>query len=165
MTKLERREDRVAINVEKLKEAVRGSGYTDTEISIVCGKSKSYLNNVWRSERIGTEFLGKACLMLKCEPEEFIIEVPEADNPKEGPAGGAAATQSAELRAEITAINDAMASMVRMLETVQNSVKRISDEVSTLKDVEYTAAQESKRFYQAGNAMFKSIQYWLKGKQ
>lgn len=153
----EQHETAININVGRLREAINKSGYSETELGIACGKSRSYLNQCWRTARMGSNFINRLCLIIKRSPEEFFVEIePEAAHVVDG-------TQTAELKAEITAINDAMASMVRMLETVQNTVKRISDEVSTLKDVEYTAAQESKRFYQAGNAMFKSIQYWLKG--
>lgn len=52
-----------------------------------------------------------------------------------------------------------------MMEGVQGNVKRISDEVSTMKDIEYTASQEAKRYYQTGNAFFKQLLGFLKNRE
>ena len=148
-----------AIDGAKVRAAIEASEFTASQMATLCGKTSNYFTWACKNNKVNGDVLEKLCIVTKTRPEDFCLveEEPEA---KEQPK---AENQTAELKAEITAINDAMASMVRMLETVQNTVKRISDEVSTLKDVEYTAAQESKRFYQAGNSMFKTIAYWLKG--
>lgn len=148
----------VYINTDAFKEAIRRKGFTLNEMSRMFDKNKhyiSYTGTLSGGGKIEREFLEKVCLVLREKPESFIVAKVEEKAEKESPHGN-------DMQAEITSINDAMASLVRMMETTMNTVKRISDEVATIKDTEYTASQESKRFYQEGHATFKTIINWIK---
>lgn len=149
----------VYINADAFKEAIRRKGFTLKEMSRMFDKNGSYISytgTLSGGGRIEMEFLEKVCLVIREKPESFIVaKVAEKEEEKEAPHGS-------DMRAEITSINDAMASLVRMMETTMNTVKRISDEVATIKDTEYTASQESKRFYQEGHVTFKTIVNWIK---
>ena len=150
----------VYINTDAFKEAIRKKGFNLREISRMFDKSSGYIAFVGSPScggKIDKAFLEKACLVIREKPESFILDQKEEKDEKV--TQKAAPTGSA---AEIEQINDAMASLVRMMETTMNTVKRISDEVSTIKDTEYTASQESKRFYQEWHATFKTLINWIK---
>lgn len=145
----------VYINTDAFKEAIRRKGFNLREMSRMLDRSDNYITYVGAPSgggRIEKAFLEKVCLVIKEKPESFIVDK-QAE--KEAPHGN-------DMQVELTSINDAMASLVRMMETTMNTVKRISDEVSTIKDTEYTASQESKRFYQEGHVTFKTLISWMK---
>ena len=148
----------VYINTDAFKESIKRKGFNLREMSRMFDKNSSYISYTGTLNgggRIEREFLEKVCLVIREKPESFILAEAEEKAEKKAPPGS-------DMQAEITSINDAMASLVRMMETTMNTVKRISDEVSTIKDTEYTASQESKRFYQEGHATFKTIISWIK---
>ena len=150
----------VYINTDAFKEAIRKKGFKLSEMSRMYDKSDGYIGSAGAPSsggRIEKAFLEKVCLVIREKPESFILDQKEEKDEKV--TQKAAPTGST---AEIEQINDAMASLVRMMETTMNTVKRISDEVSTIKDTGYTASQESKRFYQEGHVTFKTIVNWIK---
>lgn len=144
------------IDGNKMRNIIKNSGLSNAEVAKILDIPLGTLS-AWQSKnRMQDTQLEKICLLLRVEREELILpDAPEEKAEKEAPHGS-------DMLAEITSINDAMASLVRMMETTMNTVKRISDEVLTIKDTEYTASQESKRFYQEGHVTFKTIVSWIK---
>jgi hypothetical protein len=151
----------VYINTDAFKEAIRRNGFNLREMSRMFDKNSSYISYTGTLNgggRIEREFLEKVCLVIREKPESFIL----AEAEEKAEKAEKEAHPGSDMQAEIASINDAMASLVRMMETTMNTVKRISDEVSTIKDTEYAASQESKRFYQEGHATFRTIISWIK---
>lgn len=151
----------VYINTDAFKTAIRRNGFNLTDMSRMFDKHSSYIGSIEARSggRIELAFLEKVCLVLREKPESFIVDKTKEKEEKEEKATTEAAPTCS---AEIEQINDAMASLVRMMETTMNTVKRISDEVSTIKDTEYAASQESRRFYQEGHVTFKTLINWIK---
>lgn len=148
---------RIPINSELFKQVIKESGYTQKDLSFMFDAQTNYVARCLADEAMGEETLNKICVLIRRKPEDFIKKVEEKVETQES------VPDKASIEAEISAVNDAMASLVKMMEVVQNNVKRLSDEVSTLKDTEYMAAQEAKRYYQTGNAFFKQVIGFLKG--
>lgn len=148
---------RIPINTDYLKSELKNSGYTAKELSIMFDSQGNYLSRCFADGVIGENTLMKVCLLLKRNPEDFYIKKNIECEEKPSEAVG-----KSSLESEVEAVNDAIASLVKMTEVIQNNVKRLSDEVSTLKDTEYMAAQEAKRYYQTGNAFFKQLLGFLK---
>ena len=59
-------------------------------------------------------------------------------------------------------INDAMTSICLMVEDMRKNIKKMSDEISTMKDITFTQQQEAKRFFTDANTFFKNFNNIMK---
>ena len=59
-------------------------------------------------------------------------------------------------------INDAMTSICLMVEDMRKNIKKMSDEISTMKDITFTQQQEAKRFFTDSNTFFKNFNNIMK---
>lgn len=143
------------IDGSKIKDEIKKTGITVTDMAKIFDIPLGTLSAWLSKNEMPDAQLEKVCLFLRMEQKEFILP----DEPKEKAVPVAAPS---DLKAEVGQLNDAMASLVKMMETTMNSVKRISDEVSTLSNTAYTASQEQKRYFQTGNAFFKQLLSFLK---
>ncbi len=142
------------IDGNKIKEKIKGTGLSITDTAKIFDIPIGTLSAWLSKNEMPDAQLEKVCLFLRAEQKEFILP----DEPK----AKAAQAAPSDLKAEVEQLNDAMASLVKMMETTMNTVKRISDEVSTLSATEYAASQEQKRYFQTGNAFFKQLLNFLK---
>lgn len=143
------------IDGNKVKAEIKKTGLSVTDMAKIFDIPLGTLSAWLSKNEMPDAQLEKVCLFLRTEQKEFIL--PDAPKEKAVPV-----TAPSDLKAEVEQLNDAMASLVKMMETTMNSVKRISDEVSTLSNTAYTASQEQKRYFQTGNAFFKQLLNFLK---
>lgn len=145
------------IDGNKIKDEIKKTGISVTDMAKIFDIPLGTLSAWLSKNEMPDAQLEKVCLFLRAEQKEFILpEEPKKKKEKAAPAA------PSDLKAEVEQLNDAMASLVKMMETTMNSVKRISDEVSTLSNTAYTASQEQKRYFQTGNAFFKQLLNFLK---
>lgn len=141
-------EERTKIDGEKLKAAIAASSYTQKELCIMFDKNAHYLSQGVTDGLISNEFLTKVCTLLRKKPDDFKTTEPE----KPG-------DEHAEDLEDMAA---ALVSITQMMEAMQGTVKRMSDELSTLKDTEFQASQEAKRYYQTAKSLFNKIESWIR---
>jgi ABC-type taurine transport system substrate-binding protein len=138
------------IDGDKIRAEIKKTGSTVTDMAkifdIPVGTLSAWLS---RNEMPDAQ-LEKVCLFLRAEQKEFILP----DEPKEKPGD-----EHAEALEDIAA---ALVSITQMMETMQGTVKRMSDELSTLKDTEFQASQEAKRYYQTAKSLFNKIEGWIR---
>lgn len=64
----------VSIDADKLENAIKEKGYSNTSLSKLIGKNMQYLNDALRKGEIRRHYLEMACLYLNESPANFIVK-------------------------------------------------------------------------------------------
>ena len=148
-----RANDIVDINAEMLKDAIEKSTFSRDELSAIFGRTRGYINSCISNKRISKAHLDMLGMILKRDLTKAII-TPEEKKPDEA--------KPQERDKSLQEINDAMTSICLMVEDMRKNIKKMSDEISTMKDITFTQQQEAKRFFTDANTFFKNFNNIMK---
>ena len=151
--KIKRANDVVDINAEILKDASEKSTFSREELSAIFGRTRAYVDSCIKNKRMSKSHIDMLSMILKRDLTKAII-TPEEKKPDEA--------KSQERDKSLQEINDAMTSICLMVEDMRKNIKKMSDEISTMKDITFTQQQEAKRFFTDSNTFFKNFNNIMK---
>lgn len=149
-----RARDVVDINAEMLKDAIEKSRFSREELSAILGRTRAYINSCIKNKRISKSDIDMLSMILKQDLTNAIIK-PETKETTDG-------AKLQERDKSLQEINDAMTSICLMVEDMRKNIKKMSDEISTMKDINFTQQQEAKRFFTDANTFFKNFNNIMK---
>ena len=151
--KIKRANDVVDINAEILKDAIEKSTFSREELSAILGRTRAYIDSCIKNKRMSKSHIDMLSMILKRDLTKAII-TPEEKKPDEA--------KPQERDKSLQEINDAMTSICLMVEDMRKNIKKMSDEISTMKDITFTQQQEAKRFFTDANTFFKNFNNIMK---
>ena len=151
--KRKRANDVVDINAEILKDAIAKSTFSREGLSAIFGRSRAYIDSCIKNKRMSKSHIDMLGMILKRDLTKAII-TPEEKKPDEA--------KPQERDKSLQEINDAMTSICLMVEDMRKNIKKMSDEISTMKDITFTQQQEAKRFFTDANTFFKNFNNIMK---
>ena len=151
--KRKRANDVVDINAEILKDAIAKSTFSREGLSAIFGRSRAYIDSCIKNKRMSKWHIDMLGMILKRDLTKAII-TPEEKKPDEA--------KPQERDKSLQEINDAMTSICLMVEDMRKNIKKMSDEISTMKDITFTQQQEAKRFFTDANTFFKNFNNIMK---
>ena len=151
--KRKRANDVVDINAEILKDAIEKSTFSREGLSAIFGRSRAYIDSCIKNKRMSKSHIDMLSMILKQDLTQAII-TPEEKKPDEA--------KPHERDKSLQEINDAMTSICLMVEDMRKNIKKMSDEISTMKDITFTKQQEAKRFFTDANTFFKNFNNIMK---
>ena len=151
--KRKRANDVVDINAEILKDAIEKSTFSREELSAIFGRTRAYIDSCIKNKRMSKSDIDMLSMILKRDLTKAII-TPEEKKPDEA--------KPQERDKSLQEINDAMTSICLMVEDMRKNIKKMSDEISTMKDITFTQQQEAKRFFTDSNTFFKNFNNIMK---
>ena len=151
--KRKRANDVVDINAEMLKDAIAKSTFSREELSVILGRTRRYIDTCILNKRMSKSHIEMLSMILKRDLTKAII-TPEEKKPDEA--------KPQERDKSLQEINDAMTSICLMVEDMRKNIKKMSDEISTMKDITFTQQQEAKRFFTDANTFFKNFNNIMK---
>lgn len=141
---------RYSINALQLESDILNNGYTLKEMSSIVGRNETYISQVKRFGTIDRDVLDKVCMVIRTKADDYLVE----------------ATSVAQVKPDaddkLSNIDDAITSMTKMLESIQNNTKVIADNIQTISNTNYAGTQEAKRFYQTCAGMFNRLDKWMR---
>lgn len=152
--KRKRANDVVDINAEILKDAIEKSTFSRDGLSAIFGRTRSYIDSCIKNKRMSKSHIDMLSMILKQDLTKAIIK------PKTKETTDSAKPQ--ERDKSLQEINDAMTSICLMVEDMRKNIKKMSDEISTMKDITFTQQQEAKRFFTDANTFFKNFNNIMK---
>ena len=151
--KRKRANDVVDINAKILKDAIEKSTFSREELSAIFGRTRAYIDSCIKNKRMSKSHIDMLSMILKRDLTKAII-TPEEKRPDEA--------KPQERDKSLQEINDAMTSICLMVEDMRKNIKKMSDEISTMKDITFTQQQEAKRFFTDANTFFKNFNNIMK---
>ena len=151
--KRKRANDVVDINAKILKDAIEKSTFSREELSAIFGRTRAYIDSCIKNKRMSKSHIDMLSMILKRDLTKAII-TPEEKRPDEA--------KPQERDKSLQEINDAMTSICLMVEDMRKNIKKMSDEISTMKDITFTQQQEAKRFFTDSNTFFKNFNNIMK---
>ena len=151
--KRKRSNDVVDINSEILKDAIKKSTFSREELSVILGRTRSYIDTCIFNKRMSKSHIDMLSMILKQDLTQAIITPDEKKQDEAKPQ---------ERDKSLQEINDAMTSICLMVEDMSKNIKKMSDEISTMKDITFTQQQEAKRFFTDANTFFKNFNNIMK---
>ena len=151
--KRKRANDVVDINAEILKDAIEKSTFSREELSAILGRARSYIDTCIINKRMSKSHIDFLGMILKQDLTKAII-TPEEKEPEEA--------KPQERDKSLQEINDAMTSICLTVEDMRKNIKKMADEISTMKDITFTQQQEAKRFFTDANTFFKNFNNIMK---
>ena len=151
--KRKRANDLVNINSEILKDAIEKSTFSREELSAIFGRTRAYIDSCIKNKRMSKSDIDMLSMILKRDLTKAII-TPEEKKSDEA--------KQQERDKSLQEINDAMTSICLMVEDMRKNIKKMSDEISTMKDITFTQQQEAKRFFTDSNTFFKNFNNIMK---
>lgn len=139
----------VRVDGLKLESAIFDAGYNLQEMSTICDRNMSYVSTIKKYGQVDRSVLAKICMVIQKDINEFITTQPNEVKPEANDD-------------KLTNIDDALASMTKMLEQIQNNTKVIADNIQTISNTNYAGTQEAKRFYQTCAGMFNRLDKWMR---
>ena len=152
--KRKRANDAVDINGEILKDAIEKSTFSREELSAIFGRTRAYIDSCIKNKRMSKSHIDMLSMILKQDLTKAIIN-PETKETTDG-------AKPQERDKSLQEINDAMTSICLMVEDMRKNIKKMSDEISTMKDINFTQQQEAKRFFTDANTFFKNFNNLMK---
>ena len=152
--KRKRANDVVDINAEILKDAIEKSTFSREELSAIFGRTRAYIDSCIKNKRMSKSHIDMLSMILKQDLTNAIIK-PETKETTDG-------AKPQERDKSLQEINDAMTSICLMVEDMRKNIKKMSDEISTMKDITFTQQQEAKRFFTDANTFFKNFNNIMK---
>lgn len=152
--KRKRANDVVDINAEILKDAIEKSTFSREELSAIFGRARAYIDSCIKNKRMSKSHIDMLSMILKQDLTNAIIK-PETKETTDG-------AKPQERDKSLQEINDAMTSICLMVEDMRKNIKKMSDEISTMKDITFTQQQEAKRFFTDANTFFKNFNNIMK---
>lgn len=141
---------RYNINALQLESDIINNGFTLKEMSSIVGRNETYISQVKRSGTIDRDVLDKVCMVIRAKADDYLVEA------------SSIAQVKSDADDKLSNIDDAIASMTKMLEQIQANTKVIADNIQTISNTNYTNGQESKRFYQTCSGFFYKATNWMK---
>ena len=148
-----RANDVVDINAEILKDAIEKSTFSREELSAILGRTRAYIDSCIKNKHISKSHIDMLSMTLKQDLTQAIITPDEKKQDEAKPQ---------ERDKSLHEINDAMTSICLMVEDMRKNIKKMSDEISTMKDINFTQQQEAKRFFTDANTFFKNFNNIMK---
>lgn len=145
--------DMVDINADTLRDAIKESSYTREEISAILGRSREYIKSCLKNKRISKSHLDLIGMIVKTDLSKSIITPDKRENNEEKPQARDKSLQE---------INDAMTRICLMCEDMRKNIKKMADEIQTMKDINFTQQQEAKRFFTDANTFFNNFNNLMK---
>lgn len=151
--KRKRANDVVDINGETLKDAIEKSTFSREELSAIFGRTRAYIDMCIKNKRMSKSHIDMLSMILKQDLTKAIITPDKQKQDKAKPQ---------ERDKSLQEINDAMTSIFLMVEDMRKNIKKMSDEISTMKDINFTQQQDAKRFFTDANTFFKNFNNLMK---
>lgn len=152
--KRNRANDVVDINGKILKDAIEKSTFSHEELSAIFGRTRTYIDSCIKNKRMSKSHIDMLSKILKQDLTKAIIK-PETKETTDS-------AKQQERDKSIQEINDAMTSICLMVEDMRKNIKKMSDEISTMKDINFTQQQDAKRFFTDANTFFKNFNNLMK---